>query len=349
MSEIEATVIIPTHDRPAKIRECIRLLSRQTIAPEKIQILVGVDGEEQAPTPTLGEFWTGPGENLTIDAAPHAGQAAVRNRLLPKALGRTLIFLNDDMRPEPGFVKSHLAAHQTHSSPEYPAIVVGDSPWLTYDNDRMFDRLIRESSMIFFYDQMYKAKDAAQRDWGFRHAWMLNLSIPTHAVRAVGGLTEFPNTYGYEDDELAHRVIQRFGAPVRFCPDAVAWHDHRYNPVDYLSREYRLGYAALSFAQTSPGCARSLFGRDILSPEEQQYTESFVVREERAAKTALAAFMTLANMPADFAEGPFASELIDVCYSQHLPLKRWCWRSGLLDALVGAGEQADAPRLRLAA
>lgn len=347
MSDIQATVIIPTHTRPGKIRACIRLLGQQSIPAEHIQVLVGVDGQEVCPT--LREFWAGPSENLVIDTAPHAGQAAVRNRLIPKAKARTLIFLNDDMRPEPTLVEAHLKAHEKYSTPDYPAIVLGDAPWVTTQHDRMFDRLIRESSMIFFYNRMYEAQDAAERDWGFRHAWMLNLSIPTHTVRAVGGLTEFPNTYGYEDDELAYRIIERFGAPVRFAPEAVAWHDHRYEPLEYLAREYRLGYAALGFAQTAPACARSMFGRDLLTPEERAYTEAFVLREENTARAALTAFKSLTDMPADFAQGPFSKELIEVCYSQHLPLKRWSWRSGFLDALMGAGEAADTPRLKLAA
>lgn len=346
MTTILASVIIPTHTRPDKVRECIRLLSRQTIPAEQIQVLVGVDGEA---VPLLAEFWTGPARNLVIDAAPHAGQAAVRNRLLPRALGRTLLFLNDDMRPEPGLVEAHLHAHERFSAADEPAIVLGDSPWMVGDHDRMFDRLIRESSMIFFYNRMYAAADAGERDWGFRHAWMLNLSIPTWAVRAVGGLTEFSNTYGYEDDELAYRLVERFGSPVRFCPGAVAWHDHRYEPLDYLTREYRLGYAALGFAQTAPACARAMFGRDLLTPEERAYTEAFVLREEPAARAALAPFKSLTDMPGSFAEGPFAGEIVDIAYSQHLPLKRWCWRSGFLDALIGAGEQAQTPRLKLAA
>jgi len=347
MTNIQASVVIPTHTRPEKIRECIRLLSHQTIRPEHIQVLVGVDGGEASPM--LRDFWTGPRDNLIIDAAPHAGQAAVRNRLLPRVTGRTLVFLNDDMRPEPTLIEAHLNAQAELSAPDEPAIVIGDSPWVQRHGDRLFDRLIRESSMVFFYNRMYEAADAEERDWGFRHAWMLNLSVPTWAVRAVGGLTEFPSTYGYEDDELAYRLVERFGSPVRFCSKAVAWHDHRYEPLDYLTREYRLGYAALGFAQTAPACARALFGRDLTTPEERDYTEAFVLREEPAARAALAPFKSLTDMPADFAEGPFASELIDIAYSQHLPLKRWCWRSGFLDALIGAGEQAQTPRLRLAA
>jgi hypothetical protein len=273
----------------------------------------------------------------------------VRNRLIPHARGEVLIFLNDDMRPEPTLVGAHLRAHGALSTVDQPTVIVGESPWIESDADRMFDRMIRETSMVFFHDQMRDAEDALDRDWGFRHAWMLNLSAPTHAVRAVGGLTEYPCTYGYEDDDLAWRLRQRYGSEVRYRPDAVAWHDHRYEPMEYLDREYRLGYAALGFAATSPAVARDLFGRDLLSPSERAYTEEFVERECGGAARALGPFLQTAAMPASFVQGPFARELLDVCYSQHLPLKRWCWRAGFLDALRGRAAEFESPRLMLAA
>jgi F0F1-type ATP synthase membrane subunit a len=33
--------------------------------------------------------------------------------------------------------------------------VVGDSPWKVHAGDTLFDRMVRETSLIFFYDQMY--------------------------------------------------------------------------------------------------------------------------------------------------------------------------------------------------
>lgn len=312
-------------------------------------MLVGVDGADPGVREALREFWTGPASNLIVRTFLPRGQAAVRNQLLPLARGHTLIFLNDDMRPEHTLVAAHLHAQQELSQAGRPTIVVGDAPWIVHEPDRMFDLVLRESSMVFFYDRMRRAEDALTRDWGFRHAWMLNLSIPAWAVREVGGLSEFPSTYGYEDDDLAWRLRERFGAQVRFRPDAVAWHDHRYDPMTYLEREYRLGYAALGFAQQSPQCAREMFGRDLLDPEEHEYTRWFVEREHAGAQRAMGPFMHLADIPATLADGPFASELIDVCYSQHLPLKRWCWRSGLLDAIRGTRGEAQSPRLMLAA
>lgn len=346
---MEASVLIPTCGRLDKLRQCVRLLSQQTVHPSRFEVLIGVDGADPGVEDALREFWTGPASNLIVRVFSQRGQAAVRNGLLPEARGETLIFLNDDMRPEHTLVAAHLSAQKERSRSRRPMIVVGDSPWIVHEPDRMFDLVLRESSMVFFHDRMRNAEDALTRDWGFRHAWMLNLSIPTWAVREVGGLSEFPSTYGYEDDDLAWRLHERFGSPVRYRPDAMAWHDHRYEPMGYLEREYRLGYAALGFARQAPQCAGEMFGRDLLDPKEHEYTKWFVESERSGAQRAMGPFVQLTQMPATFADGPFARELIDVCYSQHLPLKRWCWRSGLLDAVEGAEQPAQSPRLMLAA
>lgn len=346
---IRASVVIPTCGRIEKVRECVRLLSRQTAQAGSFEVLVGIDGHVPGLEERCRSAWAADPSLLTIIDGEKRGQAAVRNRLLPRVRGDVLIFLNDDMRPEPTLVQAHLRAQDALSVREQPTIVVGDAPWIEPEPDRMFDRMVRDTSMIFFYNVMRDADDALERDWGFRHAWMLNLSVPTHAVHDVGGLAEFPSTYGYEDDDLAYRIVERFGSEIRYRPDAVAWHDHRYEPMEYLAREYRLGYAALGFAAMSPRCARAMFGRDVMSPDERAYTAAFVERERSGAQRALGPFLQTASMPGTFVDGPFERELLDVCYSQHVPLKRWCWRAGLLDALCGQAERADSPQVMLAA
>src|SRR5690606_7562160 len=136
---------------------------------------------------------------------------------------------------------AHVAAHEEADRElGRPAMVVGAAPWKVHAPDRLFDRLLRETSMVFFYDRMNTPEARADRwrDWGFRHAWGLNVSARTDLVRDAGGMSVFPTTYGYEDDELAFRLHERHGTPVLYRPEARARHDHRMDPADYLRREY---------------------------------------------------------------------------------------------------------------
>ncbi len=332
-----ASVIIPTYQRPQKLHNCLRALGAQTT--DQFEVLVGFDGPDprgmeaahQACPPSLRP-------RLKLIACPRVGYTTVRNLLLREARGSLMISTNDDVIPDPGWVQAHLQAHDALRG--RVAVIVGDSPWVIHHPDRLFDRLVRETSMVFFYKAMNGPEPntelpRGEKDWGFRHSWGLNISAPMDAVHEVGGFTVFPAWYGYEDNEFAFKLRQRFDAPVLYRPAARLMHDHRMEPRDYLTREFSLGYAALGFAQTSPECAHAMFGRDITSAAELSYSREYIARERAAAARALGAFLKLASMPAsllDLAEGGPLRELL---YQQHLPLKRWMWRAGLIAAAEG--------------
>jgi GT2 family glycosyltransferase len=330
---VDLSVIIPTFGRPAKAAACVRALAAQSLAPDRYEVLVGLDGPDLATVSALRAAWPADrGESLRVAEFSKRGQAAVRNALLRVAAGRTLVFLNDDMIPGPGHLEAHLGAQTERERVGKPALVIGDSPWVVHRPDRLFDRLVRETSMVFFYNVMNTAESRAERerDWGFRHAWLLNLSAPAGPVREAGGFTVFPSTYGYEDDELAWRMAEKFAAPVLYRPEALARHDHRMEPRDYLEREYKLGFAAWGFARAAPACAGAMFRRDVTSAEEVAYSRQFVDRERGTAERLERSFLALADRPAG-AVGDDPS-ILNLVYEQHLLLKRWHWRRGLADA-----------------
>ena len=225
-------------------------------------------------------------------------------------------------------------------------MILGAAPWVVHADDTLFERLVRETSMIFFYDRM-RSDPNPWRDWGFRHCWGLNFSASLELVREVGGFRGFAFAYGYEDIELGFRLQERCGAPVLFRPAARAVHDHRYRPGDVLAREFQLGRAAWRFAEASPAFARAVFSRDIRSADELAYSRSFLAREESLAARLRAAFLKLDGAAADSVAGPGSAEaalLLEVLYQQHLALKRWMWRAGLVDAAEGGPGELRLPK-----
>jgi hypothetical protein len=153
----------------------------------------------------------------------------------------------------------------------------------------------------------------------------------------------FPSWYGYEDDELAYKLAQRYHSPVLYRPQALVWHDHRITAQEYLEREFKLGYAALGFAKTSPECARAMFNRDVHAPPELSYSREFVVRERGTAARVRGSFEKLHQMPATLLDGEHGGALRAVLYEQHLILKRWMWRSGLIAACEGRELRVEWP------
>jgi glycosyltransferase involved in cell wall biosynthesis len=345
---MDLSVIIPTRERPAKLAECLRHLRGQHLPQGagltgRFEVLVGVDGPDGVSRESAERAWDMPGNGeLRVIECPRSGLAAVRNRALHVGRGKWVLSINDDVYAQPGFLDAHVRGQVEALERGRPSIIVGDSPWRVFDGDSLFDRLVRETSMIFFYDRMKDIRDP-QRDWGFRHCFGLNHSVSAGAIKEIGGYAVFPATYGYEDTEAAWRLRERFGMPVLFRPDACAVHDHRYGPTDYLEREEKLGYAAWGFALQSPACAREMFGRDITSEQEIAYSREFVEREAKTAERLRHTLVGLAGVPAASITGPHAPELVNALYEQHLLLKRWLWRRGLARAA------ADVQKMRAAA
>lgn len=341
---MNASVVIPTFGRPEKLGACLAAFATQNAPAESFEVLVGFDGP--GGIGFARQAWRSAGGHdahlITIEY-PHRGYTPVRNDLLPLARGRIMISANDDIIPSPGFVQAHVAEHDLASQRGQSVLVSGATPFQRPPADTLLDRLMRDTSMVFFHDVMkrYVEPDAREKDWGFRHCYGLNFSAPMGQIRELGGFTVLPTIYGYEDIECAFRVQQRFGSPVLYRPEAMAWHDHRYTAREYAAREYKLGYAALGFARVCQLCALETFGRDIASEAEQQYCSEFVQREFKGARLAWETFLAFERTPANVLDGPHGGTLQAAAYQQHLPLKRWLWRQGLLDAFTGRAMQPD--------
>jgi len=330
---LDCSVIIPTRDRSEKLAACLDRLSRQSIGTDRFETLVGLDGRDPE-SARVGRGAAGP---VRLFECERVGIAGVKNRLLEEARGEFIVLLNDDVLPADDFLETHVRAQRERGG--NAAMILGFSPWLKRSPDRLFDRLIRETSMIFFYDRMDDADP--ERDWGFRHAWNLNLSLPLAAARDGGGFYHDPaHKCGYEDIEFAWRVQTRLGLPVLYRPAARADHDHPYEPEGYLAREHELGRQAWGLAHASPECARAIFGRDIRDQTELAYAREFLERESKDVRAVQQGFLSLAKIPADAIAGEHAKALLQLLHQQHLLLKRYCWREGLLGA-AAEGEAAE--------
>lgn len=321
-------MLIPTHARPERVARCVEGLAAQNGVDASFEVLVGIDGEDRgeraAMAPVSGTL------ELRVSEGAHAGPAATRNRLIDLARGRLLLLLNDDVVPDPGLLGAHLEAQRALAETGRGAMVLGSAPFAVEPGDRLFDRLIRETSMVFFYDRMNT--DDPDHDWGFRHAWTLNLSVPSAMVREVGGFCATLPGAAYEDIELAWRLRERFGAPVLYRPGARVIHEHRYEPGAYLAREESLGRDASALAISNPDCALELFGRDTTSDEELAYSRQYVEREGAGAARLRRTFEALADESA----GAASAFVVRALYEHHLALKRWHWRLGHSESVQAA-------------
>ncbi len=329
------SVIIPTRGRPERLARCLMCLSAQSVGVSAMEVIVVSDGPDDGPLTALPGV--NPALNVRFIEAPRWGNAHAKNVGIEAATAPLVLFLNDDVLPAHDCLAAHATAHASLANRGHRAMVMGYSPFVSPRNPTLLDRMVCESSMIFFYDRMIDALGRPTRagdyDWGYRHAWTLNLSLPREAAVEVGGFRPSIANCCYEDVEFGWRLAKQAGMPVLFQHQAFAPHDHRYTAQAYLDREYRLGYSAHGFAVSAPQCAADLFGRDVLSEAEVAYMRQSVQREARDSERLRAAFLTTQELSP--APGVLGGKLVELAYTQHLPLKRSVFRRGLLAAVDG--------------
>lgn len=335
---MDLSILIPTYQRPDKLATCLRALANQTLAADRYEVLVGLDGHDPVSERMGKEAWGACSARLHIEECPRSGLNAVRNRMMDRAHGTYLVSLNDDVEPAANFLEMHMRAQEEAEAALGPSIISGFSPWKPQPRPTLFDRLVGESSMIFFFDQMTPEKVAQKgrwHDWGFRHCYGLNFSVRLREVVDSGKFTAFHLAYGYDDVELAYRLKHRYGMPVLYRPEAEALHDHRYGAEEVLQREFKLGHAAWHFAERDPSFCEALFRRDIRSREEVAYSREFLHRERATAAWVRETFLELEKIDGREIAGSAAQTVMRMVYLHHLVLKRWMWRAGLIAACEG--------------
>ncbi|TVQ62229.1 MAG: hypothetical protein EA378_07180 [Phycisphaerales bacterium] len=369
--ELHASILIPTRARPHHLAACLAGLARQHgLDGAGAEVIVAIDspdpGDESAEAAERAWRDAQASSSLSLrietlapptDARATHGCVGVRNLLAPGCRGSVFVSINDDVRPEPGFLAAHLARHAARAARRQPpAIIVGDSRFaplaeLCAPNDppTLADRLVTETGLVFFYDAMTSGPSDADRDWGYRHAFGLNVSLPRHALLGAGGYTHALAPYGYEDIELAHRLREAFGSPVLYDPDARAPHHHRYRPDDLLRREQALGRAARAFAEACPSFARDLFRTDLADPATLAHYREAVERDRADAERQTHAWHALERTPAGCVTGePGDQQRVLQALADGLRLvRRWRWRLGVLEqAEAMTGDDAQKPRLQ---
>jgi len=240
------SVVIPTYQRRASVRRVLEALARQTIAATEYEVIVSIDGSDDGTREMIGHFQAA--YRLSAIWQPNQGRAAARNAGIRSARGHLIVFLDDDMEPVPGFLQAHAQAHPPGSRRAVVGAVpipveAASPPIVDYRRSGMsahLDRLARPGYRL-----------------GFRDMYSGNLSLARDVVLEVGGFDEAFRLYGYEDYELALRLL-RAGVELAYSPQAMAY--QRYDKdFGALARDcVARGHTAVLFALKHPDVASNL-------------------------------------------------------------------------------------------
>lgn len=217
------------------LRRVLDRLDAQTAPADSFEVVVVADAAEDR----LAEL------DDAVSGRPYAsrrlqglmpGASAARNAGWRAAAAPLVLFIDDDILPEPALVAEHLEWHRRHPAEEFG--VLGHVRWADELRVTPFMRWL-ENGIQFDYRNI----DGTEAGWG--RFYTANASVKRGLVLRVGGFEERALPFGYEDLDLALRM-NAHGFRLLYNRAAAAEHLH---PMDLDFWKRRVARIAVSERQ----------------------------------------------------------------------------------------------------
>ncbi|MDB5074705.1 MAG: glycosyltransferase, partial [Chloroflexi bacterium] len=234
------TIVIPTHNRIAMLRQTLDGLAAQTYPPDHIEVVVVADGCIDRTVETLSRY-NAPFA-LRVLELQGEGAARARNAGAAAALHALLLFLDDDIEATPYLVEAHVRAHQGARG----QVVIGYSPPVSVRPSGLFEITLRNS-----WEEMFQEMRKPGHRFTYRDLLSGNVSIDAELFARVGGFDTTFNATARDDFELGARLIT-MGASFAFAAHAVGYHHDNSDLDRACQRKLREGAADVLFGRRHP-------------------------------------------------------------------------------------------------
>jgi GT2 family glycosyltransferase len=246
-----ATVVMPTHGRRESLLRVLRALARQTAPTGTFEVVVICDGDVDgsvAACQTLAPSLPYP---LRVLEQANQGPAEARNRGVVMATAPLIIFLDDDVMPDPPLIATHLAAQQGQErritlGPLLPPPDMRLNAWGEWE----------ERTLL----RQYAAMEAGHWQPTYRQFYTGNAGVRKQQIITAGGFD--PRFRRAEDVELALRLADQ-GAEFVFLPEARGWHYVQRTFASWLKMSDAYGRADAAMAAAGRPWLLSLVAREF--------------------------------------------------------------------------------------
>jgi GT2 family glycosyltransferase len=218
MTELDCSVVIPSYNREEALSKVLVGLANQTVPLDSFEVIVILDGSTDG-SQTLLERWQKEGKlvNFSWFLQANQGQASARNKGAEMASSSLLVFIDDDVIPDPTFLEGHLGAHAENNS----VVVLGDARVVLEDRQSLY-----HLGFWVWWEDKYFRRSLPHRKPCSRDFCSGNFSIKNKDFLKVGGFDSSFRMYGGEDYELGYRLINA-GISLVVDRRASARHCHR--------------------------------------------------------------------------------------------------------------------------
>jgi glycosyltransferase involved in cell wall biosynthesis len=231
----KVSIVIPTYNRLARLKQVIAAIERQTYPQRDIEVIIVSDGS----TDGTDEYLSAIKAPLSLRFMPqaNAGPAAARNKGIRNAQGDIVLFIDDDVVPNPELVTEHARMHENHPN----LVVLGPmlnppdftfSPWVAW-----------EQAML---EKQYVAMRQGKWEATARQFYTGNTSLLRQVLLNSGGFDE--RFRRAEDIELAYRLEQQ-GVEFTFTMAAEAYHYAERSFTSWLQTPYIYGRHDIIFSR----------------------------------------------------------------------------------------------------
>jgi GT2 family glycosyltransferase len=234
------TLLICVKDRLDRLRSCLDSL-RPLQGEATGELIVACDGGPTSLRRDAGALLDAPGWTSHWFDLPAGGPAKARNAVLPKARGELILFLNDDIRCDPGLLAAHDRAHRARPG----HAVMGNTRWAPEVITDDFMHWVAHHDSFY-----YLIPSASEATWEYFHTMNLSVDRSWFDERGARFDERFPDP-AFEDTELGYRLC-RDGLKITLAYDAILYHVHHFRYAEYLQKSRMRGRSARHFLALYP-------------------------------------------------------------------------------------------------
>lgn len=234
------SILIPTFNRKEKLRVVLEELSKQERISDG-EVIVGLDGSRDGTLEMLQDLSGSFPGKLSFFRIENSGRSVIRNRLLEKAEGDLILFIQDDIVVTPFWLEAHREAHTWHPN----AAIVGHITWYPKMTITPYMQWLENGGPLVSFRGL--------RDFGetnFCHFYMGNISFPKNAIEGIR-FDESLKEYGWEDILFGFQFVQR-GGKIFYSQKALAYHWDEYREENLPQYAQKLGKSAKIVQQKYP-------------------------------------------------------------------------------------------------
>jgi len=228
------SVIIPTFNNRAALLRTLGTLFKQTLPPEKYEIVVLDDGSTDG-TEEMVRALASP-VAITYARQENRGRAAARNAGSRLAHGQILLYLDSDILASPDLLEQHYQHYEENGN------AIGVQGRTLVHPESKVTPFMRTKEL---FPDLTRRKRTNLSPY---HFITRNVSIRAADLWAVGGFDESFPGYGWEDIELGLRLHAN-GVRLYYDPSAIGYH-HDIETLDRTcAKLYQAGLGAVYFWQ----------------------------------------------------------------------------------------------------